>query len=802
MAKRTFIALAIIFIGVSVFLFNSFYKEAKNIAITKLNEEQMIHAKQAARGIEDFFAMWTRILDSLSKMDEIIDNGDAGKSYMKLFYAANQEQIKSITRLDEKGVIIYNYPIINSVETDISAQKHISEMLKDHKPVISDVFRAVEGFDAIAIHVPVFRGSEFKGSIGILINFQSLANRYLDVIKIGQTGYAWVVSRDGTQLYSPIPEFIGKSIFENLKDFPAINIMVNDMLKGHEGTAIYSFDRIRDRNVGQTIKYAVYMPIRIGNTFWSIVVTSAEQDVLSGLISFKNKLALVIGAIFIFGMVFSTLGAKAWFIVKEEEKRRQMEKQLRESEERLKDIIFSMADWVWEVDENGVYTYGSSKGLEFLGDVIGKTPFDFMPPDEAKRVGAIFSEIAAKKAPIKDMENWNIGKNHERICLLTNGVPILDEKGNLKGYRGVDKDITERKQTERELIESRALQKAIFDSTKDMIWTVDPENFGLLTFNLALSEYFFKMRGIHIKIGDRPEYLLPTEESANLWREMYQRLLREGPYTTEYIVYLRTHTLELSFNILKHDDMVFGISVFGKDITDRKRDEKKLIDSRETLRTFASRLLTIQEEERRRLARELHDDFTQRLAILAMDMSKLEALAKAADAKFEPKLKYIKDQIIKLSMDIHDISRQLHPSIIDDLGLGRAIHSECINFTRRSDIVINYKPISIPLTIPRDISVGLFRITQEALRNIQKHAHVKEADVLIVGRDDSITLMIHDSGAGFDPAIARQKHGLGLFSMEERVQLIRGVFSVDSAPGQGTQIKVVVPLKGIESEQS
>ena len=135
--------------------------------------------------------------------------------------------------------------------------------------------------------------------------------------------------------------------------------------------------------------------------------------------------------------------------------RKRMEEALRESQERLRGIIFSAADWVWEVDRNGVYTYSSEKGLDILGrspqDIIGKTPFDFMPPDEAKRVGAIFSEIMANKAPIKDLENWNIGRNGEKFCLLTNGVPILDEAGNLKGYRGVDKNITDRKKAEEQI---------------------------------------------------------------------------------------------------------------------------------------------------------------------------------------------------------------------------------------------------------------------------------------------------------------------------------------------------------------
>jgi PAS domain S-box-containing protein len=131
---------------------------------------------------------------------------------------------------------------------------------------------------------------------------------------------------------------------------------------------------------------------------------------------------------------------------------------LRNSEGRLRDITFSMADWIWETDADGVYTYSSHKSLDVLGlsreEIIGKTPFDFMSADEAARVASIFNTIAAQKAPIRDLESWNIANNGERICLLTNGVPILDPEGNLKGYRGVDKNITGVKLAE-SIIEAR-----------------------------------------------------------------------------------------------------------------------------------------------------------------------------------------------------------------------------------------------------------------------------------------------------------------------------------------------------------
>ncbi len=231
----------------------------------------------------------------------------------------------------------------------------------------------------------------------------------------------------------------------------------------------------------------------------------------------------------------------------------------------------------------------------------------------------------------------------------------------------------------------------------------------------------------------------------------------------------------------------------------RKRNEQKLLDSRTMLRAFTSRLLTIQEEERRRLARELHDDFSQRLAVLAMELSHLEAIAKASNQPIDSKLIGIRDEIIQLSADIHDISRQLHPSIIEDLGLGLAMQSECGNFARRTGIALDFRQTDIPRTLPLDIAVALFRVTQEALRNIQKHAQAKEAEVCLIGEKDRVTLTIHDSGTGFDTAIDRKTHGLGLFSMAERVQLVHGVFSIHSATGQGTQISIIVPLKGMEN---
>jgi len=145
--------------------------------------------------------------------------------------------------------------------------------------------------------------------------------------------------------------------------------------------------------------------------------------------------------------------------------RKRAEKEVRESEKRFRDISYGMADWIWEVDSRGRYTFASPPVKEILGykpeELIGKTPFELMPADEAERVGEIFKTIAAEKKPIVDLGNWNITKTGKRVCLLTNGVPILDQKGELLGYRGVDKDITENKRIEQEKMKLQAeLQRA------------------------------------------------------------------------------------------------------------------------------------------------------------------------------------------------------------------------------------------------------------------------------------------------------------------------------------------------------
>jgi signal transduction histidine kinase len=251
------------------------------------------------------------------------------------------------------------------------------------------------------------------------------------------------------------------------------------------------------------------------------------------------------------------------------------------------------------------------------------------------------------------------------------------------------------------------------------------------------------------------------------------------------------------------DDLTQRLRLVGEIFTNalaRKRAdealrarEQSLRQAREGLRKLAARLLHAQEEERRRIAREMHDDWSQRLAVFSIDMARLEKLVGAPEAAL-PLLHAMQSQLLQLSEDVHALSRQLHSAILDDLGLVEALRSECAGFTRREGIEVVYRPDEVPTNLPKDVVLCVYRVAQEALRNVAKHAAVTEARVSLLATTSELWLCVQDEGVGFDPAAARSEPRLGLSSMEERARLIEATLSITSAPGRGTTVEVRVPL--------
>ncbi|HEX7862253.1 MAG TPA: PAS domain-containing protein [Verrucomicrobiae bacterium] len=227
---------------------------------------------------------------------------------------------------------------------------------------------------------------------------------------------------------------------------------------------------------------------------------------------------------------------------------------------------------------------------------------------------------------------------------------------------------------------------------------------------------------------------------------------------------------------------VVGVSI---DITEH-------VNAQSAAREVSGRLINAQEDERKRIARDLHDDLNQRLAVLSMEADMLAQINHAPDA--EPLIKEITTQVKSLATEIHNLSYQLHPAKLEQLGLVAATRALCTEQSNVWAMPIDFVQAGVPRELNANTSLVMYRITQEALHNIGKHSKANRARVELTRHGDVICLMISDDGQGFDMSTVSLHQGLGLVGMRERVYLAHGHMEIQSAPGKGTTIEVRIPL--------
>ncbi len=379
------------------------------------------------------------------------------------------------------------------------------------------------------------------------------------------------------------------------------------------------------------------------------------------------------------------------------------------------------------------------------------------------------------------------------LCDSAHGVDI---------YRKAIAGITRGEKINGAFRESRERYRAVVDSQTELICRYLPDT--TLTFvNEAYARYLGKSPGE--LVGARFLSHVPPERHEAIlgFLASFRTDKSVQTYTSELLLpdgsrRWQEWSCRAFFNI---NGRIAAFQGVGRDITDRKQaedalreSEKALRESRHDLEKLAGRLISSQEDELRRLSRELHDHLTQSLAVLAIEAGKLEMKLQNSPDEILFRVTEMKEKLIRVSEDVHGISRRLHPSILDDLGLVRAVKSECKNFSERFGIVTRFMPKDVPDRLPPDLALCMYRIVQEGLRNIAVHAQAEEAHVSLTGTDDMLYLTVNDDGIGFDPESVRRKAGLGLASMRERVRLVNGNFSVRSRPGCGTTIEVMAPL--------
>jgi signal transduction histidine kinase len=223
------------------------------------------------------------------------------------------------------------------------------------------------------------------------------------------------------------------------------------------------------------------------------------------------------------------------------------------------------------------------------------------------------------------------------------------------------------------------------------------------------------------------------------------------------------------------------------DVTERKLAE-------EALSKVGGRLIEAHEEERTRIARELHDDIGQQLALLANNLALMEKDLPDSAVEVRNRIQEQLKRVHEIASDTQTMSHQLHSSKLRLLGIVAAAKGFCQELSEQQKVEIDFTHADIPPAMPEEISLCLFRVMQEALQNAVKHSGVQHFEAELSGVSDGIHLTVRDAGLGFDPEAVMNNRGLGLVSMQERVNLVKGTFSIDSRPERGTTIHAHLPL--------
>ena len=381
-------------------------------------------------------------------------------------------------------------------------------------------------------------------------------------------------------------------------------------------------------------------------------------------------------------------------------------------------------------------------------------------------------------------------------------------------------DIDQLRRIQQELRVARDFSRSVIQGVPLPLVVVDSE-FKIRAMNRAFCAL------THLTGSDLEKRVLPSLTGA-LWgldEKLRKNLekLREAPAVGESWHFEHTtpgenpKTFSILGCILQPDGEQFSLITI-EDITAHKEAERVLKSdkdrlasevevttqalgrSQDELRALTASLFSSQEEERRRIARELHDDVSQRLAALEMDGDQVENNLPPEAGVAKEAIRRIRAQIGELSEDVRLMSHRLHPSIIEDLGLTPALRSLTEEFGRRENMIATFSSDGASNALPLEIATALYRIAQEALRNVAKHAGQTHARVSLKSMRQGMQLQVADFGAGFTPD--REQPGLGLLSMEERARHIGASFHVHSAAGEGTRITVDVPLASVKSTEN
>ncbi|MBK6991878.1 MAG: PAS domain S-box protein [Chitinophagaceae bacterium] len=424
-------------------------------------------------------------------------------------------------------------------------------------------------------------------------------------------------------------------------------------------------------------------------------------------------------------------------------------------------------------------------------EIVDKHPLDFFEEEAnvvADKIKNVF-EVGEDNVSAKFVDRWG-----NKTPYFFTGKMI-----NYEGERclmGVGIDISERVKIEEELVKSEQSLRQVLSSITDIFYVIN-KNYQITLMNRTAKELLSKGWGKSVEVGRNILDIIPQNSSEPV-EESFKKV-----FSGEAVEYEHFHSSEqiegwflVNYHpVINDNEQITGAYVVTKNITEGKIAKEQIIESNKQLRDLAAHLLSIREEERRRIGREIHDDLGQQLTAIKMDVAWIDKKIADETVPVKTKLKNIISLLDGSNQSVRRILNELKPSILDEYGLLDALEWHSKQFTDNTGIAVTIDTAESEIRLEEEVATCIFRICQEALTNVARHAEAKKVLISLELDDDMIYVQIVDDGKGFDLATAQNKGSFGLLGMHERARSLNGTLKIDSSIKNGTTVVVSLPYK-------
>jgi PAS domain S-box-containing protein len=484
-------------------------------------------------------------------------------------------------------------------------------------------------------------------------------------------------------------------------------------------------------------------------------------------------------------------------VVSDVTERKRVEAQLDEQRTRLRTLVQTIPDLIWLKDPGGVYLGCNTQFERLTGyseaEIVGKTDYDFFDAELADFFRRKDRAVMEAGKPSANEEEIIFPNTGQQGVFETIKTPMRDGAGKLIGVMGIARDISERKLAEVALQRQKEFMSQVLDTDPNLIFVKNAEG-RFIWVNQAMAEacsltvqdMIWKHNGEIYP--DQPqkvaEFLEADREVIRSRREVsIIESVRLPDGRERWYLTIKRPLIESNGSV-----NVLGIAV---DITEQRQSEQRLADSYRELQRLSAHLENVREDERTRIARELHDEMGATLAAMKMRVAWLSSKLHADKGELAEEVGHISDLVSDGIQTVRQVVYQLRPSSLEDVGLAAAIEDHVKKFRQHSGIECTLSFPARELTLEPERAALLFRIIQESLSNVARHAQASHVDVLLTKGRKSLTLVVEDNGIGF--GLERKERSFGLLGIRERALMLGGKANVASTPGKGTRITVSIP---------